>query len=237
MPSEKIYLGKIVDNKDPLYKGRAKIDVFGFFDDIPVEDLPWAEQIAGLSFDGNFGGGNISIPRIGTVVAVHFEENNYYKLTYHYIKEISPTLLDELRGENSYEGTQSLIYDTDAQPGTLKMIYTRQKGLVFQLGDATIQFDTQNESTDKEKLRIVIKLNDDEIRMEKDGSDQKVIVNSKNIELGESSTIQLEKLIKGETFQTFFDRHTHPTGVGPSGFPVEPMSSRPDLLSDVSRTI
>ena len=52
MPSEKTYLGRIVDIKDPLYQGRAKIDVFGFFDCIPVEDLPWAEQIAGMSFGG-----------------------------------------------------------------------------------------------------------------------------------------------------------------------------------------
>ena len=37
MPSEKTYLGRVVDIKDPLYQGRAKIDVFGFFDEIPVE--------------------------------------------------------------------------------------------------------------------------------------------------------------------------------------------------------
>ena len=56
MPSEKTYLGRVVDIKDPLYQGRAKIDVFGFFDEIPVEDLPWAEQIAGMSFGAGFGG-------------------------------------------------------------------------------------------------------------------------------------------------------------------------------------
>jgi hypothetical protein len=232
MPSEKVYLGQIVENKDPLYRGRAKVNVFGFFDGIPVEDLPWAEQIAGLSFGGNSGGGNISIPRIGTVVAVHFEENNYYKLTYHYIKEISTALLEELKEENSYEGTQSLLYDSEAEPGTLKIIYTKRNGLVFQLGDATIQLDTQNAGTDKEKLRIKIKMNDDEIRMEKQGVNQKVIIKSENIELGEEAA---QKLIFGDRFLDLFNRHTHPTGVGPSGFPVEPMS---DLihLSQVSKT-
>ena len=59
MPSERTLLGEIVDIQDPLYQGRAKIRVFGFFEDIPTEDLPWAEQIAGLSFGGGFGGGNI----------------------------------------------------------------------------------------------------------------------------------------------------------------------------------
>jgi len=232
MPSEKTYLGKVVDIKDPLYQGRARIEVFGVFDGLPSDDLPWAEQIAGLSFGGNFGGGNITIPRLGSVVAVHFEDNNYYKMNYHYIKEISSDLMTELKEDNSYEGTQALIYDSEAQPGTLKMIYTRKKGLVFQLGDATIQLDTQNAGTNKEKLRIVLKLNDDEVRMEKQGAKQKVIVKSQNIELGEAA---IEKLVLGSTFLTFFNTHTHPTGVGPSGVPVVPMTD-PQHLSQVSKT-
>jgi len=232
MSSEKTYLGKIVDNRDPLYQGRARINVFGFFDDIPTEDLPWAEQISGLSFGGNFGGGNISIPRIGSIVAVSFAEDNYYKMNYHYVKEIAHDLLAELKEENSYEGTQSLLYDSEAQPGTLKMIYTRKNGLVFQLGDATIQLDTQDSGTDKEKLRVKIKMNDDEIRMEKSGGKQKVIIKSDNIELGEEA---IEKIILGSSFLTFFNNHTHPTGVGPSGVPVIPMTDI-QHLSQVSKT-
>jgi hypothetical protein len=232
MPSQKTYLGKVVDIKDPLYQGRARIEVFGIFDGIPSDDLPWAEQISGLAFGGSFGGGNISIPRLGSVVAVEFEDNNYYKMNYHFIKEISKDLLAELREDNSYDGTQSLIYDSEAQPGALKMIYTRKKGLVFQLGDATIQIDTQNAGTNKEKLRIVLKLNDDEVRMEKQGAKQKVIVKSQNIELGEGA---IEKLVLGSTFLTFFNAHTHPTGVGPSGVPVVPMVD-PQHLSQVTKT-
>ena len=232
MLSEKTYLGKIVDIKDPLYQGRARIEVFGIFDGLPAEDLPWAEQIAGLSFGGNFGGGNMSIPRLGSIVSVHFEDDNYYKVSYHFIKEISNDLKTELREDNSYEGTQAIIYDAEAQPGILKMIYTRKKGLVFQLGDATIQLDTQNAGTDKEKLRIVLKLNDDEIRMEKQGAKQKVIVKSQNIELGEEA---VEKIILGNKFLELYNQHTHPTGVGPSGVPIIPMVD-PQHLSQVSKT-
>jgi len=232
MPSEKTYLGKVVDNKDPLYQGRAKIEVFGVLDKIPVADLPWAEQISGLSFGGTFGGGNLSIPRIGTVVGVHFEESNYYKMNFQSIKETSEDLLKELKEENSYEGTQALVYDSEAQPGTLKMIYTRKNGLVFQLGDATIQLDTQNAGTDKEKLRVKIKMNDDEFRMEKSGGKQKVIIKSENIELGEGA---VEKVIFGNKFLQLYNQHTHPTGVGPSGVPVVPMVDQ-QHLSQVSKT-
>ena len=232
MLSEKTYLGKVVDIKDPLYQGRARIEVFGIFDGLPLEDLPWAEQIAGLSFGGDFGGGNMSIPRLGSIVSVHFEDDNYYKMSYHFIKEISNDLKAELREDNSYDGTQAIMYDSEAQPGILKMIYTRKKGLVFQLGDATIQLDTQNAGTDKEKLRIVLKLNDDEIRMEKQGAKQKVIVKSENIELGEEA---IEKIILGNKFLELYNQHTHPTGVGPSGVPIVPMVDI-QHLSQVSKT-
>lgn len=232
MENRKTYLGKVVDNKDPLYQGRARINVFGVFDDLPTEDLPWAEQTPGVSFGGGGGGGNLSIPRIGAVVAVFFENENYYKVYFDYVKEIDPVLKEELKAENSYEDSQSLVYNSETESGVLKMIYTRSKGLVFQLGEATIQIDTQNEGTNKEKLRIVLKMNDDEIRMEKSGGKQKVIVKSENIELGDGAA---EKLILGNKFLDLFNQHTHPTGVGPSGVPVIPMIDA-QHLSQVSKT-
>jgi hypothetical protein len=232
MENRKTYLGKVVDNKDPLYQGRARINVFGVFDDLPTEDLPWAEQTPGVSFGGGGGGGNLSIPRIGAVVAVFFENENYYKVYFDYVKEIDPVLKEELKTENSYEDSQSIVYNSETESGVLKMIYTRSKGLVFQLGEATIQIDTQNEGTNKEKLRIVLKMNDDEIRMEKSGGKQKVIVKSENIELGDGAA---EKLILGNKFLDLFNQHTHPTGVGPSGVPVIPMIDI-QHLSQVSKT-
>jgi hypothetical protein len=224
MPSEKTYLGKIVDINDPLKLGRAKVNVFGIFDDLPIEDIPWAEQNPGISFGKGFGGGNITIPRNGAVVYVRFEEENYYKITYDYLKETSPDLIEEISQENSYEGTQCLVYDGDALPGTLKVIYTRRNGMVISLGDAKVQLDTQNGG----ELRVVVKMGEDEIRMEQG----KVIVKCNNIELGEGA---VEKLIKGSTFLTYFNSHTHPTGVGPSGVPINQMTD-PVHLSQVSKT-
>ena len=42
------------------------------------------------------------------------------------------------------------------------------------------------------------------------------------IELGADAA---EKVVLGDTFMEFFNSHTHPTGVGPSGPPAQPMSS------------
>lgn len=218
MSNPGVHLGEIVDINDPLKQGRAKIRVFGFFDDLEVEDIPWAEQISGLSFSSARGNGNISVPRVGAVVNVQFDGPNYYKLFYEFEKETSPSLLSEI--SDSYEGAQSLWYDEESKPGPLKLFYTQKKGLVMSLGDAKIQLDTQ----DGGKLRVVIEMGKDQIVME----NSKVIVNSNNIELGERAT---ESVILGDSFKTFFDTHVH---AGAGSPPVVPMI--PNLLSLVTKT-
>lgn len=221
MANPKIYLGEIVDIDDPQKAGRARVKVFGLFDGLEMEDIPWASQVQNPSF-GRGGKGNISVPRLGAVVAVDFDGQNYYRMNYYSDWETSPDLLDEI--SDSYEGAHSLIYDNDADPGPLQIFYTKKKGLNLILGDAKVQLDTQ----DGGELRIVIEMGDDQIRME----NNKVIVNCNNIELGEAAT---ESVIKGNLFQTYFNSHTHLGNLGaPTSPPVIP--SDPSHLSNVSKT-
>lgn len=218
MSNPHVHLGEIVDINDPLKQGRARIRVFGFFDELEIEDIPWAEQISGLSFSSARGNGNISIPRVGAVVNVQFDGSNYYKCFYEFEKESSSALLEEIA--DSYEGAQSIWYDVEAEPGTLKLFYTKKKGMVLSLGDAKIQLDTQ----DGGNLRIVIEMGKDQIKME----NSKVIINSNNIELGEGAT---QSVIRGDAFKQFFDTHVH---AGAGSPPVVPMI--PNLLSLVTKT-
>jgi hypothetical protein len=145
MSNTHIHLGEIVDIKDPLKQGRARVRVFGFFEDLEIEDIPWAEQISGLSFSSARGSGNITIPRLGAVVNAQFDGANYYKVFYEFEKETSPELLAEIA--DSYEGAQSLIYDTEAKNSNgdigLKLFFTqgdKGKGLVLDFGGSQINF-------------------------------------------------------------------------------------------------
>jgi hypothetical protein len=222
MSNPHIHLGEIVDINDPLKQGRARIRVFGFFDDLEIDDIPWAEQISGLSFSSARGNGNISIPRVGATVNVQFDGSNYYKCFYEFEKESSPELLAEIA--NSYDGAQSIWYDVESEPGPLKLFYTKAKGMVLSLGDAKIQLDTQ----DGGQLRVVIEMGKDQIRME----NSKVIINSNNIELGQGA---VQAVIKGNVFQNYFNSHTHIGNLGaPTSPPVVP--STPDHLSTISKT-
>ena len=221
MASPKIYLGEVVDINDPQKSGRARVKVFGLFDGLETEDIPWATQVNTPSF-GRGGAGNISVPKLGAVVAVEFDGQNYYRMNYYADWEISHDLLDEI--SDSYEGAHSLIYDNAAEPGPLQIFYTRKKGLNLILGDAKVQLDTQNGG----QLRVVIEMGSDQIRME-NGS---VIINSNNIKLGEQA---VESIIKGTTFQAYFNSHTHIGNLGaPTSPPVVP--STPNHLSTISKT-
>lgn len=218
MSNPHVHLGEIVDINDPMKMGRARVRVFGFFDDLEIEDIPWAEQISGLSFSSSKGNGNISVPRLGAIVNVQFDGPNYYKIFYEFEKETAPSLLEEI--SDSYEGAQSIWYDVESDPGPLKLFYTKKKGVILSLGDAKIQLDTQ----DGGQLRVVIEMGSDQIKME----GGKVIINSSNIELGENA---VEAVIKGDSFKQFFDTHVH-AGAGTP--PVVPMI--PNLLSLVTKT-
>ena len=70
------YLGVVVDNKDPEFKGRAKVRIFGIFDDLGDTDLPWAHQRFEMSYGLGGGSGRISVPKLGSVVHVQFNNGN-----------------------------------------------------------------------------------------------------------------------------------------------------------------
>ncbi len=58
-----------------------------------------------------------------------------------------------------------------------------------------------------------------EIRLTKEGE---IVIKAEKIKLGDGAS---KALVLGDDFQQLFNQHTHPTGVGPSGPPTQPMSS------------
>jgi hypothetical protein len=133
------YLGVVVDNKDPEFRGRAKIRVFGTFDDIEDADLPWSHQSFEMSYGLGGGSGRMSVPKLGSVVHVEFNNGNMYSPEYKAVQELSPDLIEEIRA--SYDGAHSVIYDGIER---LKMYYTVQKGLVIDLKESKIIIRNDN---------------------------------------------------------------------------------------------
>lgn len=65
----------VVNNNDPLRKGRIKARVFGLYDDLSENDIPWAEYADPFMGGGRESGGTI-IPDEGDKVWVFFEAND-----------------------------------------------------------------------------------------------------------------------------------------------------------------
>lgn len=140
------FIGEIVDINDPEKRGRAKVKVYGKFDELDDEDLPWAEQSMGFTFGSDGGSGSLSVPKLGAVVNVYFDNGNIYTPFYYNILESSLPMLNEI--SSSYEGAHSLLFDTDED---LKIYYTREKGLTLSLKDSRINIASDNSITVEHK--------------------------------------------------------------------------------------
>jgi len=159
------FLGVIVDTDDPEKQGRAKIRVYGKFDELSDEDLPWAIQTGSpLFFGGNGSCGAFSTPRKDAVVAVNFNNGNIYTPEYYNIQESNPDLLDEISG--SYENAHSIIYDSDEN---LKIFYTQEKGMTIMLKDSRINIANDNAITiEHSETKSIIELRGGVITMTTD---------------------------------------------------------------------
>lgn len=158
------YLGVVLDNKDPEFRGRCKVRVFGVYTDIQESDLPWAHRIYGHSFGSGGGSGEMSVPKLGSIVRIKFNNGNYLSPEYYASQEISPDLKQEI--STSYEGSHSLVYDGVEN---LKIFYTVDKGLIIELKGSNINIANDNSITIKHnQSSSIIELRGNQITMTTD---------------------------------------------------------------------
>jgi Type VI secretion system/phage-baseplate injector OB domain len=201
---DKQFLGVVELIDDPRKEGRARVRVYSIHDDLPAEDIPWAYPKNKSLFFGQGGkAGSLSVPKVGSIVAIRFDNGNPYSPEYFAIHELAQDVKDELNTE--YEGSHIVLFDGDQE---LKLWFSVSKGLTISVKGASINLAPDNLITVK--------------------TDNKVVIDSPNIELGASAT---ESVIKGTSFKTFFDSHVHPTAGSP---PALPMPTA--LLSKTSKT-
>jgi hypothetical protein len=127
------WIGVVGYNQDPLFSGRAKIRVFRLMDNISTEDLPWAVPINSTRMAGD-GAGSLSVPKIGIIVRVQFNNGDIYSPEYTTIQNIDTDLIEEIK--NDYQGTHVLIYDPDAE---LNVIYQPATGFKIFYKESFIQ--------------------------------------------------------------------------------------------------
>lgn len=139
MDFDKEYLGRVVYNEDPTFTGRCKVKVYGLFDNLEDEFIPWFTPQNSTIFSSDNGAGSLSVPKLGAVVRVRFPFNNIYCGEYSNIQNIDPALVEEIKSD--YENTHVLLYDADKN---LMVIYQPMTGIKIFLNGSLIKIDADN---------------------------------------------------------------------------------------------
>lgn len=109
--TNKTYIGVVEDNDDPKKLGRVRVRVLDIFDEIPIEDIPWANPWKDLNGNG------FNVPEKGKIVTIVFDQGNIYKPEFLYSEHYNINLeqkLQKLDGKD-YTSMKSIFFDHKTQ--------------------------------------------------------------------------------------------------------------------------
>jgi len=127
------WIAVVTNNQDPLFSGRCQVRPFRLLDEIDSKLLPWAVPVNSTIFAGD-GAGSLSVPKIGQIVRVQFNNGDVYAPEYTTIQNIDTQLIQEI--QEDYDGTHVLLYDPDEE---LNIIYQRNRGMEIYYRESFIQ--------------------------------------------------------------------------------------------------
>jgi hypothetical protein len=131
---DKIYVGVVESNIDPYRLGRIKVRVQSMYNDIPINDIPYATPFKSLD------GRSFTIPAVGKVVSVVFDNGNIYMPVYHYSESYNKNLQNKLDSlsDSDYQDFYAFLYDHKTQH------YIDSKGYTIDYYYNQFNIDSQN---------------------------------------------------------------------------------------------
>jgi hypothetical protein len=221
------YCGTVVDIEDPLKIGRVRVEVFGFFDGLDPTLIPWATPATSSTGGSDTGGGFFSVPKIGSVVEVKFDNGNIYNPQYSFNQRISDELKEEISA--SYTNAHSLIYDTEAQPGPIKLFFTEEKGLMLDYNGSQVNIRPDNTVYIEHSGGKIIHIQGDHISIGKETeSDEPAVLGEKNVDALNALADEINNLSKSITKFA-----TSQVAITSAVFPLSPLGpALSTLLSD-----
>ena len=206
------YEGVVTDNADPRQLGRLRARVPAVLgSDV---ETGWALPCA--PFGGGKERGFLALPEVGDTVWIEFASGNVSRPIWAGTFWSAPESTGGDGDLGTATGPESPTSDGSSRGGPGRRVLKTRSG--------------HRLYADDESGVVAIVAGDDgaEVRIDAQGT---ITIKAGTIKLGANAG---EKLVLGDSFQQLFNQHTHPTGVGPSGPPTNPMT--PSHLSRVSST-
>jgi len=202
------WLGEVVDNIDPDKLGRCRVKVFGKFDLLETESIPWATPM-NRNMTGAW-----HVPNIGEIVSVRFDNGNIYHPEYGFQINNNDLLSSEVVTDiENPEDLVSLVYD---QKRNVKIYRHPTDGIIIASCNPEGSGVT---SGGKPMLRlseegdIFLYASNVYIATDDQGDTQQPAVRGKS----------LEKFL--QEFLDDYTTHTHNTGTGPSTTLINPVTA------------
>jgi uncharacterized protein involved in type VI secretion and phage assembly len=196
------YEGIVSDTADPKMIGRLRARVPAVLGE--TVESGWALPCA--PFGGGKDRGALFLPEVGDTVWIEFAAGDVSR----------PIWVGAFWGApSSAGGADDVAQETGAETPT-------SDGNVAGPQFSVLKTASGHELVFDDKGEVVLIANGNgktSIRLTKAGE---VIVTAQKVKLGASAA---EKLVLGDAFTQLFNQHTHPTGVGPSGPPTQPMTA------------
>ena len=226
--------GIVVDNYDPLYKGRCKIRVFGLHSEticgqyiILDDDLPWASPAPNIGSSN----GTFNVPNIGERVYVNADDP--YNIQYFGQVEIKSSIKDlQYKNTEMSDKLKVIAYSEDNMEGEnnyLKIYYLPEDGLTIECNGNSILLTKYDNLLIRNNKGAEISLDNvsGDINIKTEG---KVNLNCNEVSLGGDAA---DTIALGSKLMEKFNNHTHFTGdAGITNPPIEKLQP-----NDFSRTV
>lgn len=181
---ESDYIGKVIYNDDPTRSGRCKVRVFGEFDELKDEMVPWFAPVNSGVFSSG-GAGSLSVPKVGDVVRVRFLHGDIYSGEYTALQCVDPKLVEQIRDD--YDGTHVLLFDAER---SLAVTYQPMSGLRLYLNGSYVQiFPDGRIHASHENNANRIEINGNDITITTDGGKGSAVGGVVNISSGNTVNV------------------------------------------------
>jgi hypothetical protein len=205
--------GIVVDNYDPLYKGRCKIRVFGLHSEticgqylILDDDLPWSSPAPNIGSSN----GTFNVPSVGERVYVNVDDP--YNIQYFGRVEVKSAIKDlQYKNTEMSDKLKVIAYSEDNMEGEidyLKIFYLPEEGLTIECNGNSILLTKYDNLLIRNNKGAEISLDNvsGDINIKTEGS---VNLNCDSIVLGGDAA---DTIVLGSKLMEKFNNHTHFTG-------------------------